>query len=151
MAYRHQDETTKAMVRKAVLLLAAVSALTMPVSYTGGRSVAHPHAFVQLFFDAASGTTNHHNMSGMSGMPGMAHHHAPPVHREVFLVDVPDDTPIVTMPGGAMEQVALIGSVLAAGYALVLAGLPRIGAAVSRLTGIDVIPDSPPPRAVAIV
>ena len=145
MAYRQRGGTTKAMLRKAVLLLAAVSALTMPVSYTGGRNVAHPHAFIQLFFDAANGTTNHHNMSEM------AHHHAPPVDRDIFLVDVPDDTPIVTLPGGAMERVALIGSVLAAGFTLVLAGLPRIGAVVSRLTGIEIIPDSPPPRAVAIV
>ena len=55
-----RGKSTNATLRKVVLLLAAVSALTMPVSYTGGRSVAHPHAFVQLFFDAAHGTTNHH-------------------------------------------------------------------------------------------
>ena len=137
MAYR--GSSTKRMLRKVVLLLAAVSALTMPVSYTGGRSVAHPHAFIQLLFDAANGTTSHHQMAGMT-------HHAPPVLREVFLVDVPDDTPIVTVLGGAMERVALIGSVLSAAYAMVLAGRPRIGSAVGRLTGIAVVPDSPPPR-----
>lgn len=150
MAYRQKGRKTKAMLRRAVLLLAAVSALTMPVSYTGGRSVAHPHAFIQLFFDAANGTTNHHNVAGMSGMPGMAHHHAPPVVRDVFLVDVPGDTPIVTLPGGAIEQVALIGSVLAAGYALFLAGLPRVGTGIARLTGVDLVPDSPPPRSLVI-
>lgn len=145
MAYRQTGRTTKAPLRKAVLLLAAVSVLTMPVSYTGGRSVAHPHAFVQLFFDAANGTTSHHTVSEP------VHHHTPPVRRVVFLVDVPDETPIVTPPGGAMERVALIGSVLAAGYALVLAGLPRICSVLSRLTGVTVIPDSPPPRFVGMV
>ena len=115
----------------------------MPVSYTGGRSVAHPHAFIQLFFDAANGTTNHHKMAEIT-------HHAPPVNTEVFLVDVPNGTPIITMPGGSMERVVLIGSVLSAGYALFLAGLPRIGSAVSRLTGISVVPDSPPPRTISV-
>ena len=144
MAYRHQGKTTIARLRKAVLLLAAVSALTMPVSYTGGRSVAHPHAFIQLFFDAARGTTNHHQMAEMA-------HHAPPIHPEVFLVDVPEDTPIVTVLGGAIERVAMIGSVLTAGFVLLLAGLPRIGSVASRLAGIAATPDKPPPRVIAAV
>jgi len=115
----------------------------MPVSYTGGRSVAHPHAFVQLFFDAAHGTTNHHKMAGMA-------HHAPPIRREVLLVDVPDDTSIITVPGGAMERVGLIGSVILTAFSLLLAGFPRVGTMAKRLLGIDVLPDTPPPRVVAV-
>jgi hypothetical protein len=140
----NRGKPAKTILRKAVLLLATVSALTMPVSYTGGRSVAHPHAFMQLFFDAARGTTSHHQMGGMT-------HHVPPIHRDVFLVDVPDDTPVMTIPSGAMERVALIGSVLAAASVLFLAGPPRIGSVLGRLTGIAVIPDIPPPRPVAIL
>lgn len=139
-----RGKSTHATLHKVVLLLAAVSALTMPVSYTGGRSVAHPHAFVQLFFDAAQGTTSHHQTPSMT-------RHAPPIHRNVFLVDVPDDAPVTTVPGGAVERVGLIGSVLASGYVLFLTGLPRMRSVPGRLNGIEVIPDIPPPRHGAIV
>ncbi len=129
----------KPRVGRALLLLAAVSVFAMPVSYTGGRSVSHPHAFVQLFFDAARGSTNHHG-------DATAHGHAGLIPREFFLVDVPDDTPVVTPTGGSSERVALVSMALAAGLLLILTGLPTIDTTRPRLVGRMVGPDIPPPR-----
>ena len=124
---------------RALLALAAVSVLTMPVSYTGGREVSHPHAFVQLFFDAARGSTNHHG-------PGTTHGHVAPLPREFFLVDVPDDTPIVSPTVGSSERVVLVSMSLAAGLLLLLAAHSRIDTIRSRVTGRNDGPDTPPPR-----
>ncbi len=124
---------------RALLLLAAVIVLTMPVSYTGGRDVSHPHAFVQLFFDAARGSTNHHG-------PSTTHGHVAPLPREFFLVDVPDDAPIVTLTAGSSERVVLVSMSLAAGLLLLLAAPPRTDTIRSRVNGRNDGPETPPPR-----
>lgn len=134
--------TTESRLARAVLLLAAVSVLAMPVSYTGGRNVSHPHAFVQLLFDAARGSTNHHRAT--------THHvHTEPVAREFFLLDVPDDTPVVSPTGGSIERVALVSMALTAGIFLNLGRLPGIESAWARLAGRTFGPDLPPPRGCA--
>lgn len=131
--------TAKPRVGRPVLLLSAVIVLAMPVSYTGGRSVSHPHAFVQLFFDAARGSTNHHGAE-------IVHGHAEPIPREYFIAEVPDDTPVVTPTGGSSERVALVGMAISGGRFLVLAGLPTIDTTRRRLLGRLVRLDIPPPR-----
>lgn len=140
MAIRRSTSRPTGM--RALLLLAAVSVLTMPVSYTGGRDVSHPHAFVQLFFDAARGSTNHHGPN----MPSMKHGHVEPLPREFFLVDVPDDTPVVTPTGGSSERVVLVSMSLLVGMMLLLAAHPRIDTFRPPMSGRDDGPEIPPPR-----
>lgn len=134
--------SAKRHLGRLMLMVAATSVLAMPVSYTGGRDVSHPHAFVQLIIDATSGSTSHHQ-------PSDGHGHAERPERSIVLTGMPDDTPIVTRGGGAMERVALVGAVLGMGFLLILGGQPAVLSMRRVLVGLAVGPEVPPPRIVA--
>ena len=127
----------------AVIVIAAASILTMPVSYTGGRDVSHPHAFIQLFFDAARGSMSHHRADD-------GHPHVDPPPRAFLLAEVPDGTPLLTQTGGSSERVALLSMALTTGLWLLLGRLPMVDPSGRFLAGRTVGPDIPPPRRLAL-
>jgi hypothetical protein len=46
---------------RLLLAVAALSLWTLPVDYRAGAATPHPHAFLQLWIDAAHGSLEHHH------------------------------------------------------------------------------------------
>src|SRR4051812_43315208 len=70
---------------RGLVLGAALSLLSMPVSYRGGAEAAHAHVFFQAWIDAAHGSFDHHRAEAGDAAPhhGAAHRMAaPPAARE---------------------------------------------------------------------
>ena len=59
---------------RALLLLAAVALLTLPVDLRAGIPFDHPHALLSLLADAADGTIDHDHAAADEGL--FAHHDA---------------------------------------------------------------------------
>jgi hypothetical protein len=128
-----------------VLLVAALSLLAMPVTYSGGAEEPHAHVFFQVWIDAAYGSFDHHHADA----DAMPHHDggrsAAPLAARAH---TDSDGPTTSAPTAPeVRELALAP----------LAGAPpasrRVGPAPARplptLLGRTERPLLPPPRFVA--
>src|SRR5829696_4809437 len=53
-----------ARVHRALLLIAAISAMLMPSNYRGGAETPHPHGFFQFWLSEPERTHDHHHRHG---------------------------------------------------------------------------------------
>ena len=126
----------------------AVSLLTMPVTYTGGAEMPHPHVFFQVWIDVAHGSFDHHHehhpAMGMRHAGGMAAE-APASH-----VGDPDAPSLIDQTAPDTRQLALVASALPL---LVLAWRRRRPRPADHAApcGLAAIPEPPPPRLAAIL
>lgn len=131
---------------QALLIAVSVWGLfAMPVTYTGGASLPHPHSFVQFLREAESGTMSHHAMPDMeeTAIDREAMEHAPlrPAGDEAV-----NDSPLLSPLSYGIDRIALLGLAqpgLAAGIFVTFAA---IWLAAIRLTGRVISPLIPPPR-----
>ena len=148
-------------IGRLVCTVAALSLLTLPVQYRGGAELPHGHAFVQVWLDAAHGSTFHHDRLEAVAHPDHAHHHgdergalAGEAHPER---DAARDRPVVAGAGSpdatqlsevtlAIERFAVVLAVAVLGLSLVLLGLAPVRPALRALSGLRPIPETPPPR-----
>ncbi len=108
--------------------LAAVAVLLTPVTYRAGAQIGHPHALMQLVYEATRGTPDHH------------HHVAGDDHPAPDIAHGPDSTVVITLA---------LFAVLAPGRVVLPLNLANAGIWFSRpvpLAGVEPGLDPPPPR-----
>ena len=132
-----------------LLVVSALSLVGMPVSYRGGAKESHPHAFLQLWLDAAHGSFNHHNQQEVNDqstpITSSDREHVRPNQAPVIADGADDDGPRIT----AMTVLEGRTLVLIAGTWLILcfgAAGRRLFAQGSMLNGRSPRPEFPPPR-----
>lgn len=132
-----------ATVTRLFVLVAALTMLTLPVSYRAGADVAHPHAIIQLWLDAAHGSTDHHRRLETDHSQHDTHPTVPAVLRTTVLPapDVPTLSELVSH-----ELPSVIAVSVVAGLVLVLFRLMPVWTETGALVGQSRRPEIPPPR-----
>ncbi len=142
---------------RAALLVAALALLAVPVSYRGGADVAHPHAFLQLWLDAAAGSTDHHRHHA----DGRADAHAAPHETRgvatgrdpasdlAALRAAEPDRPVLSAMAGGTERATAIAAVISSLFWSLLARPPLGSSRQVPLRGRGPRPTTPPPREAA--
>jgi hypothetical protein len=121
----------------------------MPVTYTGGMSLPHPHSFVQFLREAETGTMSHHAMPDMeeTAVEHEAMDHAPaPMDDEAV-----GQTPLTSPPSYGIERISLISAVQPTLAASLFVLLALIWPALNRLNGRVISPLIPPPRGFVLI
>ncbi|CAN5548799.1 hypothetical protein BH09CHL1_BH09CHL1_07830 [soil metagenome] len=81
----------------------------MPVIYTGGASLPHPHSFLQFVREAETGTMSHHGAPGAESMPdhaAMGHAIPRPMND-----DAAANAPLISPPSFGIERLVLASAV----------------------------------------
>jgi hypothetical protein len=122
----------------------------MPVTYTGGMSLPHPHSFVQFLREAETGTMSHHAMPDMeeTAVEHEAMDHDPaPMGGDGAV----EQTPLTSPPSYGIERISLMSAIQPAPAASMFVLLALIWPALARLNGRVIAPLIPPPLGVALV
>ena len=142
------------VLRRLLILLTVVVLLLPPVEYRAGAQQPHPHAILQLIWEASRGTPTHHvraamypcalaEAAGHARMPEAPHRSvAGPANR--YQPDVAD----------AADGVRMSSSLLAAAFMPWLTCLVRLVSRTDRcwlrsstlLVGVALSPEPPPPK-----
>lgn len=136
---------------------AAVAVLNMPVTYTGGAEVAHPHAFLQYWDDLTHGTFDHHrghssgydhDSNGHDHAAGtqMKATHVPTSFSEV---QISDDLAGPAITNHFVPEMR--SSVLSLTEAALFDGHPRLRShsfLIQELVGRSIAPEAPPPKSI---
>jgi len=128
-------------VTRLLVLLAALAMLTLPVSYRGGAEFPHSHASLQLWFDAAHGSTDHHRRFE----DGHEEHAADALSpARATVLPAPDVPAISKLVSHELPSVIAVSAV----FGLVLARfrLSPVWAEIGALVGLSRRPEIPPPR-----
>lgn len=135
-------------LRLLQIVLIAVSIwglFAMPVTYTGGASLPHPHSFVQFLREAETGTMGHHAMPDMeeTAIDHEAMGHAPvqPAGGESV-----ERSPLMSPISYGIERISLLTVVQPALTASLFVEFAMVWLAAIRLAGRVVSPLIPPPR-----
>ena len=149
----HHRNTTNAL-RRLLILSAVLVVLLLPVEYRAGAQQSHPHAILQLIWEASQGTPTHHvraamhpcaleAVAGHAPMPDATHRSAAgPANR--YQPDVAD----------AGDGVRMSSTLLAAAFMPWLTCLVRLVSRADRcwlrpsmlLAGVTISPEPPPPK-----
>lgn len=122
---------------RGLLLAMAALVLCMPMSYRAGTAFSHPHAFFQVFIDAATGH-GHHDADELVGAQTARVSHQQP------------DTPALSTLTAPLEQAAGIPSLSLIVLLFFAADRPRWVWALARAPrGLLPAPELPPPRLAA--
>ena len=128
--------------RHFLIALVALGVLLSPVEYRGGADRAHPHAFVQLWFDAAQGSLDHHPPTDPEAVPTVA-------ERPIVVQSGRPDAPWATDARALQSRATALATVIALGATLLFVRAP-VGEGASRVfRGICLPPDPPHPRLAA--
>ena len=131
------------------ILLIAVSIwglFAMPVTYTGGASLPHPHSFVQFLREAETGTMGHH---AMPDTEETAVDHEAMDNDPVQLKgdEAVENTPLISPVSYGIERISLLSVVQPGLAASIFVVFSMSWLAATRLVGRVVLPLIPPPRA----
>jgi hypothetical protein len=132
-------------LRILLLIVSIWGLFAMPVTYTGGMSLPHPHSFVQFLREAETGTMSHHAIPDMEETAveheAMDHHPAPMSGDEAV-----EQTPLTSPPSYGIERISLISATQPALAANLFVVLALVWPALARLNGRVIAPLIPPPR-----
>lgn len=133
--------------RRLLFAVVALGLLTMPVTYTGGAELPHPHVFFQVWIDVAHGSFDHHH----DYHHAVAAEHGPGAPASAAVADAgASDGPSLTDPTAPdTRQLTLVG--LACGAVAGVAGrLRRKASDFFAPNGLARGPEPPPPRIATI-
>ncbi|MGH2560838.1 MAG: hypothetical protein ACRDJH_17375 [Thermomicrobiales bacterium] len=144
---------------RALIALAVLCVLTMPVEYRGGADVPHAHAVFQFWAAGNGDAFDHHGLvsirSDAGWLPVPERHvvggRLLPADVSAFRTSAttaPPDVPLLSeLTGSAERAVGLAVTVSAATALLALTLLRRLPIATVRIpVGCCPAPDAPPPR-----
>lgn len=122
-------------------MLLVFGLLSSPATYRGGSAAAHPHMFLQVWHDAASGSFSHHPAEDSHSH----HHHM--VHASPLPTELSDSD----RPTASAFVVSDLGFTVLASPQLVLYRSPeqtqvRRDMANDIQSGLEIPPETPPPR-----
>jgi len=142
MQLARRARTTQHGVRDLVLAVAAFSLLAMPVTYTGGAELPHPHVFFQVWIDVARGSFDHHHEHRDMASPQRSDAPAAPTISRQADPDAPSLDGATAPDTRELALVALVWSALAL---VVCHHRPRPNDEGARC-GRRQAPELPPPR-----
>jgi hypothetical protein len=141
MPHCYRSTSTQAITRvygRRMLLFTALCLLTMPQSYRGGATIAHPHALFQFWFDDHHATADHHH-------DDVSVHDQEPSSDATIRSSSPD-VPTITQVTYGSERADAIGGVLDPWFLPLRVAPAAIRGFSARRAGRRLRPEIPPPR-----
>lgn len=132
------------LLQTVLVAIAVWGLVSMPVTYTGGASLPHPHSFLQFVREAETGTMSHHSTPASESMPdhaAMGHAIPRPMSDEAV-----ENAPLISPPSFGIERLVIASAIQPALAVSLFVLFAAIWLAAIRLTGRAVSPLIPPPR-----
>ncbi|MGH2547830.1 MAG: hypothetical protein ACRDHN_00445 [Thermomicrobiales bacterium] len=132
------------LLQTVLIMIAVWGLVSMPVTYTGGASLPHPHSYLQFVREAETGTMSHHNLPKTESAPdhaGMGHANPRPKSDQTV-----ENAPLISPPSFGIERLVLASAVQPALVVSLFVLFAAIWLAAVRLTGRVISPLIPPPR-----